>query len=783
MRCTHVCVLVTALLLTVAIPANAQEITAAGQPAQLDVRPAGERAVRITLKPRSFTPDFPVNPALATRSWPAPALSLREVSRSVDREIAGLSVEVRGEPLTVRIKDDRGRQIQEIVFNPDGSFSFALDENPVLGMGGGGPRPERDTPWRQQPVQYDRRGQLDTMQPRWQSDMYGSRNPVPMLVGTAGWALFVGAPWGQVDLRKPDRGVFLPWVPTQQDKEPQDRGNQQQANGKGLPPPDAVVPGLVDLFIFDAKDPLVMMRDFSRLTGPAAMPPRWALGYMQSHRTLEDDKQMVGIVDMFRQKRIPIDAVIYLGTGFAPRGWNREQPSFEFSPEVFTRDPLEVLRDLHARNVKVVVHMVPFDRDQLPTLHGTIPAARGETKDTSHIESYWQQHVPLVRAGIDAFWPDEGDWFNLYERIKRHQLYYQGHLATTPNRRPWSLQRNGYPGIAQWGGWVWSGDTESSWKTLEAQIAVGLNYSLSIGPYWGSDIGGFYPNNELTGELYVRWHQFAAFCGSFRSHGRTWWTRLPWGWGSSNMGPREYNNRNTPIPPDDRRNILESELNNPAIEPIAKKYSELRYQLLPYTYTLAWEARALGLPLMRAMWLHYPDDPQSRVLGNQYLWGRDLLIAPIYTKGATSRDVYLPKGDWYDWWTSKRIEGGRTITRPIDLETMPIYVRAGSILPVDPLRQYASQPIADPTSLRIYRGASGEFMLYEDDGLSQEYLSGRGSWIRIQWNDQERRIIIEPAPPEGATNVVRQRIFRVEMLPEGTVVEIRYVGTRVEGRF
>ena len=137
--------------------------------------------------------------------------------------------------------------------------------------------------------------------------------------------------------------------------------------------------------------------------------------------------------------------------------------------------------------------------------------------------------------------------------------------------RPWSLQRNGYPGIAQWGGWVWSGDTESSWKTLEAQIAVGLNYSLSIGPYWGSDIGGFYANTELTGELYARWYQFAAFCGSFRAHGRTWWTRLPWGWGESDMGPRENDNTNAPIPPGDRRNILESELRNPAIEPIAQR--------------------------------------------------------------------------------------------------------------------------------------------------------------------------------------------------------------------
>ena len=124
------------------------------------------------------------------------------------------------------------------------------------------------------------------------------------------------------------------------------------------------------------------------------------------------------------------------------------------------------------------------------------------------------------------------------------------------------------------------------------------------------------------------------------------------------MGPREHNNTNAPIPPDDRRNILPSEMNNPAIEPVARKYAELRYQLLPYTYTLAWEARDSGLPLMRAMWLHYPDDLRARGLGTQFMWGRDLLVAPVFTKGATSREVYLPTGDWYDWWTNEKTKGG-----------------------------------------------------------------------------------------------------------------------------
>jgi alpha-glucosidase/alpha-D-xyloside xylohydrolase len=501
---------------------------------------------------------------------------------------------------------------------------------------------------------------------------------------------------------------------------------------------------------------------------------------MQSHRTLEDESQLLRIIDTFREKRIPIDAVIYLGTGFAPRGWNTRQPSFEFNPDVFKRDPKTVLRDMHDRHVKVVVHIVPWDRDKLPTLDGTIPPATGEVvDDASHIQSYWEQHVGLVQAGVDAFWPDEGDWFDLFERVKRHQLYYQGPLSTTPNVRPWSLHRNGYPGIAQWGGWVWSGDTESSWKTLEAQIAVGVNYSLSIGPYWGSDIGGFYANNELTGELYARWFQFAAFCGSFRSHGRTWWTRLPWGWGLPDMGPREFNNTNAPIPPDDRRNILQSEMNNPAIEPVAKKYAELRYALLPYTYTLAWEARSQGLPLMRALWLHYPDDSIARSTADEFLWGRDLLIAPVYQKGATSRSVYLPSGDWYDWWTNERAPGGRIVTRTVDLATMPIYVRAGAIIPVDPIRQYTSQQVSEPTTLRIYRGANGQYTLYDDDGVSQAYLQHRGTWTRLTWNDGTGVLALEPGTPAGATNVIGTRRFQVVTIPDGRRAEVTYAGRRV----
>jgi alpha-glucosidase/alpha-D-xyloside xylohydrolase len=384
--------------------------------------------------------------------------------------------------------------------------------------------------------------------------------------------------------------------------------------------------------------------------------------------------------------------------------------------------------------------------------------------------------------GIDAFWPDEGDWFNLFERIKRHQMYYQGPLSTTPDTRPWSLHRNGHLGIAQWGGWVWSGDTETSWKTLEGQIAVGINHSLSIGPYWGSDIGGFYPNNEKTGELYARWFQFGAFCGSFRSHGRTWFTALPWGWGLSDMGPREDNNRNTPARDTDKRNPLVSEMNNTLIEPVVKKYAELRYQLLPYTYTLAWEAHAKGIPLMRAMWLQYPEDEKAAGLGNQFMWGADLLIAPVFEKGAKSRTVYLPEGLWYDWWNNAEYSGGKDVIREVNLSVMPIFVRAGAIIPIDPVRQYTGEKVSGPTTIKIYPGADGKFTMYEDDGISQQYLDGKGSWTTFRWNDKSRKLTIFPDAPEGAVNLPVSRELVIEAVTGSVTKSVKYNGKKLTVR-
>ncbi|MCF8222387.1 MAG: DUF5110 domain-containing protein [Bacteroidales bacterium] len=727
-------------------------------------------ALRITLEPAGGNIEKSSEPELALVDKPEADLFFKSTPKTGRAGTENFIINFKSDPLALSISNKAGRKIQDLVFSENDSVIFSLDDNPILGMGEGGPRMGRE--WRDEMIEFDRRGRMHRMEPRWQANAYGSRNPVPLLVGTGGWGLFVVSPWVQVDLRDKERGVFIPTRSLGLQVGVQDQGNQQQNSGKGLPPAENYIPGRFDIFVFDISKPEDFMNDLAGITGRAVIPPVWSLGYMQSHRTLEDDKQMIDIVKTFRKKKIPLDAVIYLGTGFCPRGWNTEQPSFDFNPQVFSKKPSEVIDDLHDLDVKVVVHMVPWDRDKLPTLHGNIPAETGESIDESHILNYWKQHIGLVESGIDAWWPDEGDWFNLHERIKRHQLYYQGPLYTETDTRPWSLHRNGYIGIARWGGWVWSGDTESSWKTLEGQIAVGINHSLSLSPFWGSDIGGFYPNEELDGELYARWFQFGAFCPSFRSHGRTWWTRLPWGWGLDEMGPEES-----------RHNPLESELNNPEIEPVCRKYAQLRYRLLSYNYTLAWEARTKGLPMMRAMWLHYPEDKRAIAKGDQYMWGRDILVAPVYEKGALSREVYLPEGNWYDWWTNKKYTGGENITRNVKLSIMPLFVREGAIIPFDPPRQYTGQHVSDPLEIKIYSGSNGKYILYRDDGLSLDYLDNKHTDItEFVWDDESKLLTVRPAGVGSGADDTGMPI-KLHLIPGGKTKQVEYRGKLLKVKF
>ena len=327
-------------------------------------------------------------------------------------------------------------------------------------------------------------------------------------------------------------------------------------------------------------------------------------------------------------------------------------------------------------------------------------------------------------------------------------MYWEGSRLWRPNERPFALHRNGYAGMQRYAAFLWSGDVQSRWETLRNHVPVGVNAGLSGIPNWGTDIGGFIPTAEYTGELHVRWFQFGAFCTSFRAHGRHWHLRLPWGWDGGDGGPAETST----FKPDP------NELKNARVEPILRKYLELRYRMLPYTYSAVRECCETGLPVMRALWLHYPDDPAAAARGDQYLWGRDLLVCPVVEKGASFRRLYLPRGSWWDYWTEERVEGQREIDRKVDLETMPLHVRAGSILPLGPVRQYAEEPVEAPMTLVVYPGQDGNAALYEDDFRTFNYRKGELMLTEMTWRDSARRLELRLASGSRMLPPARRRI-------------------------
>jgi alpha-glucosidase (family GH31 glycosyl hydrolase) len=205
---------------------------------------------------------------------------------------------------------------------------------------------------------------------------------------------------------------------------------------------------------------------------------------------------------------------------------------------------------------------------------------------------------------------------------------------------------------------------------------------------------------------------------------------------------------------------------------------ELRYRMLPYLYSAVRECSLTGMPVMRAMWLHYPDDAAAVARADQYLWGPSILVAPVTEQGATSRTLYLPRGTWYDFWTGERMEGGREISRPVDLETTPLYVRAGSLIPMGPIKQYVDEKVDQPLSISIYPGSDASFLLYEDDGISFNYRKGDWMGIQLSWNDKKRTLALNLA--QGSKMMAPSKTINVKLLQsekqitfEGKPMEVR----------
>ena len=470
------------------------------------------------------------------------------------------------------------------------------------------------------------------------------------------------------------------------------------------------------------------MREVAELLGRAPLPPRWALGFLQSTRHFHDTAELRQLPRTIRERRIPCDALIYLSTYGDALGWNRGVGHLEFQPELWS-DPPALLEEVRAQHFEVITH-------EYPVLHGESPLfAEADSRGYLLAEGYerasatganyrqgqryidfsnpaarawwWTAHRHLAALGVAGWWLDGGEGppagstlhggsgrllHNIYDRF-RHEAFAEGEAGDRPDQRVFLLCRSGAAGMQRFGASCWSGDINNDFATLEAQIPLGLNTGLSGVPYWGTDVGGFFHPIPESGELYARWFQLGAFSPIFRSHGWVWREHVPWAHGSE-------------------------------VEGICRQYAELRYRLLPYTYTLAWQAHTLGLPLMRPLVLNYPDDPRVWGLGHQFLWGDDLLVAPVTREGARAWPVYLPAGAWFDFWTGARHEGPGGITVEAPLDRLPLFVRAGAIVPLGPVLQHTAERPLDDVTLLIHPDGASRFELYEDDGRTNAYRRG-----------------------------------------------------------
>jgi alpha-glucosidase/alpha-D-xyloside xylohydrolase len=639
------------------------------------------------------------------------------------------SIRIESDPLKITVNDGADRVRQEIQFDLDSTaVRFRLGNRLLFGLGEG--------------LIGDRRGTRDAMQNGQSSPELrttGSRVPIPWLISPEGWGIFVGLPLGTFDLTGAMGVVSSP-----------------------------VATSTRSVYLILGNSPAEVLRGYAELTGFPHLPPLWSLGYLQSHRTLASREEVMSIAKTFREKKLPCDGLIYLGTGFCPSGWNTGHGSFTFNADVFP-DPKEMLNELHRDHFKVMLHVVPPH-----DFHGKLTDTGSAVHSPGNAVPYWAEHLPAEEMGIDGWWPDEGDLLPVEARLERNQMYWDGQIKAHPERRPFALHRNGYAGLQRYG-WLWSGDVDSTWKTLAEQVADAINVGLCGIPYWGTDTGGFVPTRELTPELYVRWFQFSAFCPLFRSHGRAWKLRLPWGWNLGTPGPLEGAEKLGDWP-------VEQDLHSSEIEQICRKYLELRYRMLPYIYSTFEQAHRSGVPAIRPLWLLHPDDEKALQITDQYMWGDHILVAPVIERAATQRSVYLPAGEWWDFWTNhrNRNEQGAVITRELDLSTIPLYARAGAIVPMGPVRQYATEPAHEPVTLHIYPGADGHFSWYQDDGVSFAYEHGSFLRLDFSWQNSTRRLTIAPSgkgAAGGSTKVVVRPVDTassrtIHLANQTTVIEL-----------
>jgi alpha-glucosidase len=522
----------------------------------------------------------------------------------------------------------------------------------------------------------------------------------------------------------------------------------------------------LDYYIIYGPTPAQILKTYTELTGRMPLPPRWALGYHQCRWSYESADIVRALAHQFREHHLPCD-VIHLDIDYM-RGYR----VFTWSPKRFA-DPVELVQGLAADGFRTVTIIDPgvkyepeadyevfdsglaqdhFVREADGSLfHGYVWPDKAVFPDFLRPDTcaWWgEQHKDLVDVGVAGIWNDMnepaiadrpfGDGGDMItfpldapqgpddERTthaEAHNLYgigmaqacHEGLNALRPNQRSFVLTRSGYAGIQRWSA-VWTGDNRSQWEHLEMSLPMLCNMGLSGVTFVGSDIGGFFGN--ATPELFARWIQVGMLYPFMRGHSAL---------GTSQHEPWVF---------------------GPHVEAISREYLELRYRLMPYLYTLFWEAATTGAPVLRPLLYHFPDDPHTYGLHDQVLLGPSLMAAPIYRPSTDHRAVYLPDGVWYDWWSGERYEGPRHILAHAPLERMPMFVGAGAVIPMGPVMQYTDERPLDELRLRVWPG-TGTWTLYEDDGRSFDYQQGAWATITYRVEQQDGQTVVEIGAREG----------------------------------
>jgi alpha-D-xyloside xylohydrolase len=529
-----------------------------------------------------------------------------------------------------------------------------------------------------------------------------------------------------------------------------------------------------------------VIKGYRQLTGKAQVMPKWALGFWQSRERYSTQEDLVSTLAEFRARHIPVDNIVQDWQYWPDDQWG----SHEFEASRYP-DPEKMLDDVHAMHARFMISVWPkfyTNTEHYKELKDAGYAYTHAEEDSlvdwlGHKQSFYDAYAAGGRKmfwrqmdeslyskygkKIDAWWMDASEpnlrdclpmdylkwlltpnalgssteYLNAYALVNA-QAIYEGQRSVDPNKRVFLLTRNGFSGLQRYSTASWSGDIGTSWTDMRIQMAAGLNYSMSGIPFWGMDIGGFSvmnkfydpANAEEWQELQTRWHQFGTFVPLFRAHGQ-WPRRELW-----NIAPE----------------------GSPAYESILW-YMQLRYRLMPYLYSLAGAVHFDDATLMRGLPMDYPDDPEVRDLSDQWMLGPALMACPVYEYKARERSVYFPEGGWYDFYTGKYIEGGQRLTVEAPYERMPLYVRAGSIIPIGPAIEWTDEDVPDNVTFLVYAGKNAEFKFYEDDGVSYGYEKGQYSAVQARWDDNARIFTLDKR--EGSyPGMLKSRTFCVGVI-------------------